>query len=93
VRDSWWILDNVHGGMHCTAATTPAEARRRVRARLVEAAQSEGMTLRHARHWASTYGVSVVAGGCTREEAIAAVQAYNADPADHGPADTYAPAT
>jgi len=87
VRETWWILDNVHGGMHYTQAATPADARRRVRARLVEAARSEGMTLREARHWASTYGVGVIAAGCTRDEALDAAEAHNAYEPDHGPAD------
>lgn len=85
MADSWWILSNRHGAVHVTRADTATDARRQIREGIAEAGLSEGMSESAARRYAYTYNVYVIAGGCTREEAWEARDAWEGD--DLGPAE------
>ncbi len=73
----WWIVGHRHGGWRAVPAGTAAEARAWVRDGIAESFRDEGLSDSAARRGASSYGVCIVTGGCTEEEARAAVRAWD----------------
>lgn len=78
----WWVLSSRHGAQHAAPGATEAEARAWVRDGIAEAFLSEGLSPSAARRGASSYGVCVVAGGCTEAEARAAAGSWDGGDAE-----------
>jgi hypothetical protein len=73
----WWIISHRHDGWRAVQAATAKEARAWVRDGIAESFRDEGLSDSDARRGASSYGVCVIAGGCTEDEARDAVRAWD----------------
>lgn len=73
----WWIVGNRHGGWRTVPAEDEVAARAWIRDGIAESFRDEGLSDSAARRGASSYGVWIVAGGCTEEEAREGVTAWD----------------
>jgi hypothetical protein len=73
----WWIVDHRYGGWRAVPAETEKEARAWVREGIAESFRDGGLSDSAARRASSSYGVGIVAGGCTEDEAREAVRAWD----------------
>ena len=75
--EQWWIVSHRYGGWRAVPAVDEVSARAWVRDGIAESFRDEGLSDSDARRGASSYGVCILTGGCTEDEARAAVLAWD----------------